>query len=1002
MSTLLDFHRDIITEYIKPGSPSATVASHNLQSAPGVGDGLLILARGLGLRHVIIALMRIHARKNALVLLLNTPSREVQGLKEDVAAAAAASDDDMGISDEDREASKLIRVIDNETNAVERAELYMSGGILSVTSRILVVDMLNKVIPVHLVSGIFVNHAHRVTDTSTEAFVLRLYRDENKDGFIKAFSDYPEGWAQGIWKLERTMKILYLRRVFIWPRFHVNVSRCIDRAPPEVVEIRVQMTKRMKNIQAALMECMSACVNELKRANPSIDVEEFTTQNAMFRSFDAVIRVQLDPIWHRISLKTKQIVGDLKTLRQLLGYLASYDCVTFNSFIEALIASNAAGNASVFRGADLESPWMMMDAAQVVFGQARERVYRKSSNGSAGLVSYQGLPPGIEPVLEEQPKWRHLRNVMREIEVTRKAMASQGQATGPVLIMATGDRTCSQIREILQGADLTVVKPEVKDEDDGNTTPTSLKRSTSEDKKRKRLVDDDDEEENGGKTKPAETSASKPKMQFSSEGSEKLLKRMMNNYFRWKGSLNKMKTVFNKRRGGGGNSSSHINGESSKYTRGGRGQPASKRRRARGGGNAGTNSNDGEVVPASFEKEADDIAVYMTAIAPDDTLHEKDFDASLFGDSYGLVEPASMVVVRPYATSSSSKAGGQSANGDDDARALEEINPQWIVLYDPDVGFIRRVEVYKASKLEKHLKVYFMLYEDSTEESVYLSMIRKEKEAFEKLIHEKSIMAIPIDQDGRVQPDPDETFFRNLDTRNAGGQRISAKDSNLVVVDVREFRSSLPSLIHARRMNIRPCTLEVGDYILSPLICVERKSIMDLISSLRSGRLYTQAQSMCLHYKYPILLIEFDQHKSFSLQSASEMKSDISAVDLSSKLVLLTLAFPKLKVIWSSSPAATADIFLDLKMNQDEPSTEAAMAVGVENSDEIDSAFAITPADLLRSLPGITSKNHRHVMMNVKDVKTLSEMSHDDLQNLVGVESARKLWAFFNTDSREE
>ena len=43
-----------------------------------------------------------------------------------------------------------------------------------------------------------------------------------------------------------------------------------------------------------------------------------------------------------------------------------------------------------------------------------------------------------------------------------------------------------------------------------------------------------------------------------------------------------------------------------------------------------------------------------------------------------------------------------------------------------------------------------------------------------------------------------------------------------VIVDMREFRSELPSLLHKRGIEIEPVTLEVGDYILSPEICVER------------------------------------------------------------------------------------------------------------------------------------------------------------------------------------
>ena len=82
---------------------------------------------------------------------------------------------------------------------------------------------------------------------------------------------------------------------------------------------------------------------------------------------------------------------------------------------------------------------------------------------------------------------------------------------------------------------------------------------------------------------------------------------------------------------------------------------------------------------------------------------------------------------------------------------------------------------------------------------------------------------------------------------------------------MREFRSELPSLIWKRGIDIEPVTLEVGDYILTPEICVERKSVSDLIGSLNNGRLYQQALQMTRFYKKPMLLIEFDQKQAFHL-----------------------------------------------------------------------------------------------------------------------------------------
>ena len=58
-----------------------------------------------------------------------------------------------------------------------------------------------------------------------------------------------------------------------------------------------------------------------------------------------------------------------------------------------------------------------------------------------------------------------------------------------------------------------------------------------------------------------------------------------------------------------------------------------------------------------------------------------------------------------------------------------------------------------------------------------------------------------------------------------------------MIVDLREFRSSLPSLLHTSGILVIPATLTVGDYVLTPDMCVERKSIPDLAASFNSGRL---------------------------------------------------------------------------------------------------------------------------------------------------------------------
>jgi len=97
-------------------------------------------------------------------------------------------------------------------------------------------------------------------------------------------------------------------------------------------------------------------------------------------------------------------------------------------------------------------------------------------------------------------------------------------------------------------------------------------------------------------------------------------------------------------------------------------------------------------------------------------------------------------------------------------------------------------------------------------------------------------MVITLYEDRQKLAPSDLFLNRRISTRAAGGSAIQVTPSQ-VVVDMREFRSSLPSLLHAASVVVIPAQLIVGDYVLSNDICVERKSVPDLVQSFNSGRL---------------------------------------------------------------------------------------------------------------------------------------------------------------------
>lgn len=132
------------------------------------------------------------------------------------------------------------------------------------------------------------------------------------------------------------------------------------------------------------------------------------------------------------------------------SYLLTYDPFAFHAYLETIIASNsvsAAGNAR-----QNQSPWLLTDAAHVIFSSAKRRCYTitelapdqkrgtstipgndfddeedwalldeleggaSNNTNSSKSKRPEWLPKGMEPVYEEQPKWNLLADILREIE----------------------------------------------------------------------------------------------------------------------------------------------------------------------------------------------------------------------------------------------------------------------------------------------------------------------------------------------------------------------------------------------------------------------------------------------------------------------------------------------------------------------------------------------------------------------------------------------------------
>lgn len=228
------------------------------------------------------------------------------------------------LNSDDFEEKYYTKLLDSEhvhqspTNSNEREKKYLDGGIQFMSTQVLVLDLLKSKIPAELITGVIVMRAHQIIESSSESFALRLYRQKNKTGFIKAFSSSCEAFTMGYGHVEKVMRNLFLRELFLWPRFHALIQKNLKAYEPVSVEFHIPLSPKLTLIQTHILDLMNFIVKELKRINPFVDLGEVTVENCVIKQFQKILQAQLDVIWHQLSSKTKQLITDLKTLRSLM------------------------------------------------------------------------------------------------------------------------------------------------------------------------------------------------------------------------------------------------------------------------------------------------------------------------------------------------------------------------------------------------------------------------------------------------------------------------------------------------------------------------------------------------------------------------------------------------------------------------------------------------------------------------------------------------------------
>jgi Fanconi anemia group M protein len=162
-----------------------------------------------------------------------------------------------------------------------------------------------------------------------------------------------------------------------------------------------------------------------------------------------------------------------------------------------------------------------------------------------------------------------------------------------------------------------------------------------------------------------------------------------------------------------------------------------------------------------------------------------------------------------------------------------------VIFYEPIPSEIRSIQRRGRTGRSRAGKVIVLVTKKTRDEGFYWSSFHKERRMRKVLKGLKSKYYQPkVEMIQRELGD----FFKDH-----------------IVVDSRELSSNVPKELLEFGIVSKPKMLEVGDYIISDRICVERKTVDDFLQSIIDGRLLQQVKRLREEYERPILVLEGEE-----------------------------------------------------------------------------------------------------------------------------------------------
>jgi Fanconi anemia group M protein len=170
---------------------------------------------------------------------------------------------------------------------------------------------------------------------------------------------------------------------------------------------------------------------------------------------------------------------------------------------------------------------------------------------------------------------------------------------------------------------------------------------------------------------------------------------------------------------------------------------------------------------------------------------------------------------------------------------------------------------------------------------------------------------------------------------------------------------------------VRSQTLEVGDFVLSDRIVVERKDIEDFASSIIDGRLFQQAVKLKESYAKPVFVVE-----GGTLLGSGRVRPEAMMGAYAS--ILIDYGIP---IVWAQKPSEAAQLMFAIARREQTQEKRkprimtAAKPSTIENQQEF----------IVASLPNIDNTRAKKLLSSFQTVERIFQASKEELMSVAGI-----------------